>query len=66
MDPNETIKRLRSWAANRLEKADNIEGNAPDGNDAEAAEPFAALDTWLTRGGFLPEAWRFHNPFPNY
>jgi hypothetical protein len=44
MDPNETLQQLR----------DEFEG----GEFECAAELFEALDTWLCRGGFLPEAWQ--------
>jgi hypothetical protein len=47
MDPNEILKKLRTWA-----------GEGYDAGDAHyAAEDFTALDDWLRNGGFLPEAW---------
>lgn len=49
MDPNATLSELRQAIP-----------NAVDGDNAEsvrAAELFQALDDWLSRGGFLPEAW---------
>lgn len=42
MDPNVTLSRLRELA---------------DNNDVEWANLFESLDDWLSKGGFLPEAW---------
>lgn len=43
MDPNEALKRLRKYASD---------------TGGEFAETFEALDEWLSKGGFLPAAWR--------
>lgn len=43
MDPNATLNALRELLA---------------GDDGEVAETFAALDEWLSNGGFLPDDWR--------
>jgi hypothetical protein len=67
MDPNETLKQLRSNVAAALQLADDYEKD-PDAASAEDAEDaiglldviaqqVEALDQWLTRGGFLPAAW---------
>ena len=57
MDPNATLETIR-----RLTKA-ILDG---DGNAEELAEELAeaceALDGWLTRGGFLPDAWHQATP----
>lgn len=52
MDPNDTLNHLRE-----VVKWWN-EGDA-DASDLErAVESFEALDEWISRGGFLPDAWR--------
>lgn len=52
MDPNETLKRIRTLIA-------ALEAGArdPDGEACELAEAWRALDGWLSKGGFLPAAW---------
>lgn len=49
MDPNATLARLRILAGNvsflTLTETE------------EMAELFDALDTWMSKGGFLPAAW---------
>ncbi len=56
MDPNETLltlRRLASWLSDG-------NGNEVTREEAgrELAEAFESLDTWLSRGGFLPDEWR--------
>ncbi|MGI8310688.1 hypothetical protein [Saccharopolyspora hattusasensis] len=56
MDPNKTLEQLRTVVreyrqettdpAGHLELADELVGH------------FENLDKWLSRGGFLPEAWQ--------
>ena len=47
MDPDETLRRLRELVrANNYDDYENI------------LEHFDALDEWLSKGGFLPRAWR--------
>lgn len=48
MDPNATLRELR-----------DLVRDAENGEDVqdEIAERFAALDNWITRGGFLPAEW---------
>lgn len=53
MDPNETLRLIRQ----------RIKDYAAEDNDMvlpaeEAMDAFLALDEWLTKGGFLPDAWR--------
>lgn len=53
MDPNETLRQLRELlSVNRYG-----EKIYPDDAD-RARDLFEALDQWLARGGFLPDAWR--------
>ena len=44
MDPNVTLAQLREYFAR-------------DARDTAASELFTALDGWLSRGGFPPDAW---------
>ena len=57
MDPNETLKRMRTLASEVLELAD---GGAYEEDDkvTELAEAVEALDSWLSLGGFKPKAWK--------
>lgn len=53
MDPNETLAVLRDMT--RLV----LSGEHSQDIDAEEiAEYFQHLDTWLSKGGFLPADWR--------
>ncbi|MDQ0923356.1 hypothetical protein QF038_001864 [Pseudarthrobacter sp. W1I19] len=45
MDPTETLRQLRQCIANEPDNTERI------------IELFEALDTWITRGGFLPAQW---------
>lgn len=57
MDPNETLRRLREKV--REARADaEVQGYVNLGDAVAVLEYFAALDEWLSKGGFLPEAWR--------
>lgn len=52
MDPDEALRQLREC----LKALQDVED--PDGAEvAFLLERFEALDTWLTGGGFLPQAW---------
>lgn len=57
MDPNDALEQLRD----ELRRVNYDRGWDGDlyvaGRDAWA-EPFEALDNWLSRGGFLPDAWK--------
>jgi hypothetical protein len=58
MDPNEILRALRALAATVLRDHENADGSGVDQDDASAlAEHFAALDEWISGGGFLPESW---------
>ena len=55
MDQNETLRRLRRWAAETQSPAGfEVSGNV---SAVEAAELFTALDEWLAQSGFLPDRW---------
>ncbi len=53
MDPNETLSALRGFTRDVLNDK-YIIGDMPA---EDMAELFSALDDWITRGGFLPDAW---------
>jgi hypothetical protein len=58
MDPNEALK----YAREALEEYRISQGgfdNAGERSDAadSLSSAFEALDGWLSKGGFLPEAW---------
>jgi hypothetical protein len=60
MDPNATLKELRTLAARILSDDVFDDDVAPSEAEARAlrlAELVEALDQWLTRSGFLPAAW---------
>jgi hypothetical protein len=50
MDPNANLAEQRRIALSILE--------GDDGDAERLAELVQALDEWLTKGGFLPDAWR--------
>jgi hypothetical protein len=54
MDPNETLKIIRDL----IEEILDPEAPATDTNGRDLAEDVQALDSWLSRGGYLPEAWQ--------
>lgn len=56
MDPNETLRQIRDLVVALSESAD------VDSDGFRLAERVSALDTWLSRGGFLPEWWRKNQP----
>lgn len=56
MDPNETLAELRK-AVSDMYAADPVSASESEaGSRVEHA--FSALDSWLSRGGFLPDAWK--------
>ena len=55
-DVNEELCRARS-ALREIDKGEDAE-RAPDALRAFAAECFANIDEWLSRGGDLPSAWQ--------
>lgn len=51
MDPNETLRRMRELTRKIVQDSEESE-------DAVAlAEYVEVIDTWITKGGFLPSAW---------
>lgn len=54
MDPNETLRRMRVLAS---DLDDNPTLDTVESVAYGLAECVTALDDWLSRGGFLPEAW---------
>ena len=62
MDPNANLERCRRLA-NRLIAQEENQRRSGDNHDTagyELAELFQALDEWISRGGFLPRAWKNH------
>lgn len=59
MDPNATLALLRALYV------EGAEGGSVDPRDTveEFHEAFHALDSWLSRGGFLPDAWESEADF---
>jgi hypothetical protein len=57
MDPDETLRRLRTLCGRveAMETTEDVAGLALAA--AECVELFVALDSWISRGGFLPRAW---------
>jgi hypothetical protein len=58
MDPNEALKNARHAGLDLRRERDG--GNCEDIHTAadDLAEAFEALDGWLSKGGFLPDAWK--------
>jgi hypothetical protein len=62
MDPNTALANLRSALRRAAKRMDDDTDDArfcvvPNGTVSDAMEAFAALDGWLSSGGFLPSAW---------
>lgn len=63
MDPDAALFQLREMVAKleRATDADDVDGVFLAANDV--VNDFRGLDTWITRGGFLPKDWQpAHNP----
>lgn len=54
MDPNEALRQIRSITdyVNADSYSDDMQADLD-----RLAELFEALDQWLSKGGFLPNAW---------
>lgn len=52
MDPNEVLRLLRE-----LTETADADEYAANQLYVEVAEKFRALDEWMSKGGFLPDAW---------
>lgn len=55
MDPNETLRELRTAVA--LYVASMADESARTAAAEAMADSFEALDTWLCNQGFLPDEW---------
>lgn len=55
MDPNAALAQLRMLGHAIMNAG---EGDDTSFNAVEMAETLQGLDVWLSRGGFLPDAWR--------
>lgn len=58
MDPNATLSTAREAAGAVLSALDAEDNNSVINAAEVLAERFAALDGWLVKRGFLPDAWR--------
>lgn len=57
MDPNATVKELRELCEEIAEALDNGADAGDINAEARFVELFQGLDEWMSKGGFLPEAW---------
>lgn len=55
MDPNTTLAELREYVRKVLYAPEELDN---DDIGDEICERFEALDNWIARGGFLPDAWK--------
>jgi hypothetical protein len=58
MDPNQALKDARETNAEADAAMERGDQEAAASALIILANRFEALDEWLTRGGFLPEAWK--------
>ncbi|MBK6906324.1 MAG: hypothetical protein IPH08_04145 [Rhodocyclaceae bacterium] len=62
MDPNEVLKRIRAiaWGQHRTCQLHHTPTEmVPTLDDYQVLADLACdLDEWMSRGGFLPDAWR--------
>lgn len=56
MDPDANLERTRELVAEMIEKLD-AEQPVDEDDVNTLVEHVQALDTWISRGGFLPAAW---------
>lgn len=63
MDPNETLTDIRNIIANITSGHLDTERKIKQAYDL--LYQFEALDEWLSKGGFLPEAWQVVDPKTN-
>ena len=59
MDPNANLKEQRKIASIILEWFDTAteEADFPETEAQRLAELVQSLDEWISKGGFLPDAW---------
>jgi hypothetical protein len=55
MDPNETLKKIRELLKVVF---NNMEDFQMPQVAIDLADEVTALDSWITSGGFLPDAWK--------
>ena len=66
MDPNETLRKIREQVELVLHFGDQAHASALAQTAIEGerlAELVASLDGWLSKGGFVPAAWRADGGF---
>lgn len=65
MDPNAALNNIREAVGELRQQDDDgvLDGTSQVGF---LLESFEALDEWLTKGGFLPEAWREKDEAPRF
>jgi hypothetical protein len=61
MDPNAVLADIRK----RIATLETEPHWCMDGEAHALAEDFAALDQWLSNGGFTPDAWKGDDPDAN-
>jgi transposase-like protein len=61
MDPDIALANAREAAAqfNSLERSWPVDSADVIAAAAEAIEHYQALDEWISKGGFLPNAWQY-------
>lgn len=57
MDPDAALTNARSALA-AIRAGEDSQGELMTDALDDLADAFEALDQWLTKGGFLPRAWR--------
>ena len=60
MDPNEALARIRAFIAEYMNHDSVADMDWQDIDDAVAN--MQALDDWIAKGGFLPDAWKGKTP----
>ena len=58
MDPNASLEAMRDALGAMTQAQQDNDSLSYDEAAYTVAEHAQALDDWLTRGGFLPEAWQ--------
>lgn len=58
MDPDATLEYIRDCVKRYHAASERGDADAAEHFADSTAEAFAALDEWMSRGGFAPAAWR--------
>lgn len=58
MDPNKALESMRAAIADMQLAASNDDSDAYEAAAYDVVESANALDEWLSRGRFLPDAWK--------